>query len=167
MENMEHKDMQMAKEHKGHYKKLLIMAVLSFIAMYILMYSMANSINNVYPNINQFYMAGLMTMPMIIIELILMGKMYGNKRLNVGLITICSVGLIAFFLLIQFQTAVSDKQFLKGMIPHHAAAILMSEQSTSQDPEIKKLQQEIISSQQEEIRVMKAKLKSLNEKNTN
>lgn len=167
MENMEHKDMQMAKEHKGHYKKLLIMAVLSFIAMYILMYSMANSINNVYPNINQFYMAGLMTMPMIIIELILMGKMYENKRLNVGLITICSVGLIAFFLLIQFQTAVSDKQFLKGMIPHHAAAILMSEQSKSQDPEIKKLQQEIISSQQEEIRVMKAKLKSLNKKNTN
>ena len=167
MENMEHKDMQMAKAHKGHYKKLLIMAVLSFIAMYILMYSMANSINNVYPNINQFYMAGLMTMPMIIIELILMGKMYGNKRLNVGLITICSVGLIAFFLLIQFQTAVSDKQFLKGMIPHHAAAILMSEQSKSQDPEIKKLQQEIISSQQEEIKVMKTKLKSLNEKNGN
>lgn len=164
---MEHKDMQMAKEHKGHYKKLLIMAVLSFIAMYILMYSMANSISNVYPNINQFYMAGLMTMPMIIIELILMGKMYGNKRLNVGLITICSVGLIAFFLLIQFQTAVSDKQFLKGMIPHHAAAILMSEQSKSRDPEIKKLQQEIISSQQEEIKVMKAKLKSLDEKKEN
>ena len=36
------------------------MAVLSFIAMYILMYAMANSINNVYPNINQFYMAVLM-----------------------------------------------------------------------------------------------------------
>jgi uncharacterized protein (DUF305 family) len=164
MENMEHKDMQMAKEHKGHYKKLLIMAVLSFIAMYILMYSMVNSIHNVYPNINQFYMAALMTMPMIIIELALMGKMYMNKRLNAILIGVCMVGLILFFSLIQFQTAVSDKQFLKGMIPHHAAAILMSEQSESQDPEIKKLQQEIISSQQEEISVMKAKLKSLNEK---
>lgn len=155
--------MGMPQNHGDHYKKLLIMVVLSFISMYILMYAMANSLENIYPNINQFYMAGLMTMPMIIIELILMGKMYSNRKLNISLITICSVGLIAFFLLIQSQTAVSDKQFLKGMIPHHAAAILMSEQSKSQDPEIKKLQQEIISSQQEEIRVMKAKLKFLNE----
>jgi uncharacterized protein (DUF305 family) len=161
MENMEHKGMQMPKEHKGHYKKLLIMAVLSFIAMYILMYAMANSINNVYPNINQFYMAALMTMPMIIIELALMGKMYMDKRLNAILIGACSIGLILFFSLIQFQTGVSDRQFLKGMIPHHAAAILMSEQSKSEDPEIKKLQQEIISSQREEIKVMKEKLESL------
>ena len=47
------------------------------------------------------------------------------------------------------------------MIPHHAAAVLMSEQSKSQDPEIKKLQEEIITSQQDEIKVMKAKLKEL------
>jgi len=161
MKNMEHKDIQMATAHKNPYKKLLVMVVLSFIAMYILMYSMANSISNVYPNINQFYMAALMTMPMVIIELALMGKMYANKKLNVTLIILSSAGLIGFFSLIQFQTAVSDKQFLKGMIPHHAAAILMSEQSKSQDPEIKKLQQEIIASQQEEIRVMKAKLKEL------
>lgn len=144
------------------YRKLLIMLVLSFISMYILMYSMANSIENVYPNINQFYMAGLMTMPMIIIELALMGKMYMNKKLNVVLISISSVVLITFFLLIRFQTGVTDKQFLNGMIPHHAAAILMSEQSKTQDPEIKRLQQEIITSQQEEIKVMKAKLKELN-----
>ena len=161
MEHKDHKQMEMSQNHGDHYKKLLIMAVLSFIAMYILMYSMVNSFANVYPNINQFYMAGLMTMPMIIIELILMGKMYGNKKLNISLITICSVGLITFFLLIQSQTAVLDKQFLKGMIPHHAAAILMSEQSKSQDPEIKKLQQEIIKSQQQEIEVMKAKLESI------
>jgi uncharacterized protein (DUF305 family) len=159
MEHKEHAEMQM--EHKGHYKKLLIMAVLSFLAMYILMYSMVNSIQNVYPNINQFYMAALMTMPMMIIELVLMGKMYPNKKLNTILITLSSIGLIVFFLLIQRQTAVSDRQFLKGMIPHHAAAILMSEQSKSQDPEIKKLQEQIIISQQEEIRVMKAKLKEL------
>ncbi|MBY0462845.1 MAG: DUF305 domain-containing protein [Taibaiella sp.] len=164
MKNMEHKDMQMETSHKNSYKKLLTMAVLSFIAMYILMYSMANSISNIYPNINQFYMAALMTMPMVIIELALMGKMYGNKKLNVTLIALSSAGLIGFFSLIQFQTAVSDKQFLKGMIPHHAAAILMSEQSNSQDPEIKKLQEEIISSQKQEIKIMKAKLKELEKK---
>ena len=83
------------------------------------------------------------------------------ERLNAVLISLSSIGLIAFFLLIQFQTAVSDKQFLKGMIHHHAAAILMSEQSKSQDPEIKKLQEEIITSPREKIKVMKAKLQEL------
>ncbi len=161
MKNMEHNEAQKETSHKNPYQKLLMMALLSFIAMYILMYSMVDRLANVYPNINQFYMAMLMTMPMIIIELILMSKMYKNKKLNASLIGICTIGLIIFFSLIQAQAAVSDKQFLKGMIPHHAAAILMSEQSKSSDPEIIKLQQEIISSQKEEIRIMKAKLKSL------
>jgi len=162
MKNENHNNTNETMAHDGHpYRKLLVMLVLSFISMYILMYAMVNRLENVYPNINQFYMASLMTMPMMIIELVLMRKMYMNKRLNAVLISLSSIGLIAFFLLIQFQTAVSDKQFLKGMIPHHAAAILMSEQSKSQDPEIKKLQEEIITSQREEIKVMKAKLQEL------
>ncbi|MBN9349302.1 MAG: DUF305 domain-containing protein [Chitinophagaceae bacterium] len=157
-----HKKSKMEMSGKDNsYKKLSIMLVLSFISMYILMYSMVNSIKNVYPNINQFYMAALMTMPMMIIELGLMGKMYMNKKLNTVLISISSAALIAFFLLIQYQTGVTDRQFLRGMIPHHAAAILMSEQSKTQDPEIMKLQQEIISSQQQEIAEMKAILKRL------
>lgn len=153
--------MKEKKNDGGAYKKLFIMLILSFISMYILMYSMVNSIKNVYPNINQLYMAALMSMPMMIIELALMGKMYMNRKLNAFLISISSVALIAFFLLIQYQTGVTDRQFLRGMIPHHAAAILMSEQSKTQDPEIKKLQQEIITSQRREIAEMKAKLKEL------
>lgn len=148
--------------HKGkHYKHLAIMAVLSFICMYVLMYSMADSFSNVFPNINQFYMAGLMTMPMILIEIVVMSSMYINKKLNALIIGISVVLAMAFFLFIRQQTGVSDKQFVKGMIPHHAAAILMSEKSKTQDPEIKKLQQEIISSQQREIEQMKAILERL------
>ncbi|MES2419259.1 MAG: DUF305 domain-containing protein [Bacteroidota bacterium] len=148
-------------EHTGHYGKLFFMVLFSFIAMYILMFAMADSIKNVYPNINQFYMAALMSMPMLVIELALMGKMYPNKKLNSFLIFLGSIGVVAFFLLIQFQTAVSDKQFLKGMIPHHSAAILMSEQSKSTDTAIQKLQSEIISSQKKEIEIMKTKLKEM------
>jgi Uncharacterized protein conserved in bacteria len=149
------------KGHNKQYKKLLLMVILSFIAMYILMYAMVNSFANVYPNINQFYMAGLMTAAMVIIEVVIMGAMYMNKKLNAMIIALSSIVLIAFFFFIQKQTGVSDKHFLKGMIPHHAAAILMSEQSKTQDPEIRKLQSEIISSQQAEIKLMKAKLKDL------
>jgi len=159
MEHRDHKDER--HQHSGHYKRLLVMAVLSFIAMYILMYAMVDSLKNVYPNINQFYMAALMTMPMVMIEILLMRNMYRNKRWNVMLIVVSAAGLVLFFSLIQRQTGVSDKQFLKGMIPHHAAAILMSEQSGSKDPDIQKLQQAIIKNQQEEIRLMKQKLREL------
>lgn len=161
---MKHENHSTSKEHEMHghpYVRLLLMLVLSFISMYILMYAMVNNLDNVFPNINQFYMAFLMTMPMMIIELALMGKMYQNKKWNIALISLGSLALIGFFLLIQSQTAVSDRQFLRGMIPHHAAAILMSEQSKTKDPEIKQLQQEIISSQQREIAIMKRKLKTL------
>lgn len=159
---MEHKEEM--KMHSKHYAKLVVMAVLSFISMYILMYSMADSISNVYPNINQLYMAGLMTMPMILIELALMRSMYMNKKLNTVIAALSVVLLIAFYAGIRMQAGVTDKQFLKGMIPHHAAAILMSKKSASQDSDIQKLQQEIIKSQEEEIAVMKAKLKELDNK---
>lgn len=156
------KNMQMdTSMHSNQYIKLMVMAVLSFISMYVLMYAMVNAFENVIPNINQFYMAGLMTTPMIIIELILMGSMYMKKKLNYIIIAISSILLIAFFLLIRQQTAVSDKQFLKSMIPHHASAILMCEKANIQDPEIKDLCKSIISGQQEEINQMKAKLKEL------
>ncbi|MFV8361005.1 DUF305 domain-containing protein [Flavobacterium sp. LS1P3] len=143
------------------YKKLAIMIVVSFIAMYILMYSMVDVFANVIPNINQFYMAGLMTMPMLIIELLVMGSMYGNKKLNISLIVTGFIALILFFAGIRQQAAVGDKEFLKSMIPHHAAAILMGKESSVTDPEIKELIKNIITSQQAEIDQMKAKLKEL------
>lgn len=144
--------------HNNSYKKLLLMALLSFISMYVLMYAMVDIFSNVIPNINQFYMAGLMTLPMMIIELLLMGSMYMNKKLNTVIIAISSVLLIAFFLAIRQQSFVSDRQFLKSMIPHHASAILMCEKTNLQDQEILNLCESIVSGQQEEIDLMKAKL---------
>ncbi len=156
------KTMEMGTSTQNNpYIKLMIMMILSFISMYMLMYAMVNAFENVIPNINQFYMAGLMTAPMIIIEIVLMGSMYMNKKLNFIIIAISTVVLIAFFLFIRQQAAVSDKQFLRSMIPHHASAILMCEKTDIQDPEIKDLCKSIISSQQEEINQMKAKLQEL------
>ena len=143
------------------YKKLALMIVLSFIAMYILMYSMVDTFSNVIPNVNQFYMAGLMTMPMLILELAIMGGMYMNKKLNRVLFVTGFILLVAFFLGIRQQAGVGDKQFLKSMIPHHAAAILMGKEASVTDPEIKELIKNIITSQQAEIEQMKAKIKEL------
>ena len=148
--------------HKQAYLKLLYMALLSFASMYILMYAMVNQFANVYPNINQFYMAGLMTMPMVLIEMIVMSSMYMDKNRNKLIIILSFIALVVFFLLIRYQSAVSDKQFLKSMIPHHAAAILMCQETKIKDPEINALCSNIISSQQQEIDQMKTLLNKTN-----
>ena len=59
----------------GHYSRFALMLLLSFVAMYVLMYAMVDRLGNAVPNINQFYMAGLMTAPMAILEILLMGRM--------------------------------------------------------------------------------------------
>jgi uncharacterized protein (DUF305 family) len=156
-----HKNHANMKMSEIHYRHLLIMAALAFISMYILMYAMVNTIGNVYNNFNQFYMAGLMTAPMILIELVVMGAMYKDKRRNTLIISATIILGLLFFIFIRQQTAISDKQFLRSMIPHHAGAILMCEHASIQDSEIKELCQNIITSQQAEIDQMKAKLNEL------
>ena len=74
----------------NHYVHLGVMAFLSFLAMYGLMYSMVDSFANVYMSFNQVYMAALMAAPMVVIELIVMRKMYKDQRLN-AIIMVVSV----------------------------------------------------------------------------
>lgn len=149
------------KHSNKHYAHLLIMAVLSFISMYILMYAMVDRLENVYPNFNQFYMAGLMAAPMVVIELIVMRSMYENKKLNTIIVGVSVIVAITFFMFIRQQAGVSDQQFLKSMIPHHAAAILICEQAPLQNTGISELCKGIVSNQQAEIDQMKALLTKL------
>jgi uncharacterized protein (DUF305 family) len=144
-----------------HYGRLLLMAVLSFVSMYVLMYAMVDRFANIYANLNQFYMAGLMAAPMVIIELALMGAMYSDRRKNVVIVAVSLLALGIFWVFIRQQTAITDKQFLRSMIPHHAGAILMCEEAPIRDPEIQQLCAAIVSGQQSEIDLMKAKLAEL------
>ena len=149
--------------NQNHYPKLLIMSVLSLISMYILMYSMVNVFDNVYNNLNKFYMAVLMTAPMVIFEVLLMKAMYQNKTLNTVIIVGSVAALAIFFLFIRQQTAIYDKQFLRAMIPHHSSAILMCEQAKLTDAEIQDLCESIIESQQQEIDQMKEIIQRLDQ----
>lgn len=140
------------------YRNLGYMALLSFISMYILMYIMVDSYANVYSNFNQFYMAGVMTVPMVIIELLLMGSMYPNKKRNIGVMLSSIIIGIVLIVCVRRQVAVTDQQFLRSMIPHHAAAILMCKQTQLQDPQLQELCHNIGRTQQAEIDFMKSKL---------
>jgi uncharacterized protein (DUF305 family) len=127
------------------------------------MYAMVDTIGNVYNNFNQFYMAGLMTTPMSLIELIVMRSMYQDQQRNMLIIAASILAGLAFFFLIRQQSAIFDKQFLRSMIPHHAGAILMCEEAELQDADIEELCNTIITSQQAEIDQMKAKLQELDQ----
>jgi hypothetical protein len=143
------------------YRRLLIMSALSFVSMYVLMYAMVDVLGNVLANVNQLYMAGIMTAPMVLIELVLMRSMYPSARANQVIAGVTIVAFCALFLMIRRQTFVTDEQFLRSMIPHHGGAILMCEQAPLADPGIQELCGRILSSQRAEISEMQAKLTQL------
>jgi uncharacterized protein (DUF305 family) len=132
------------------------MAVLSYAAMYALMYAMVDKFTDVYSSLNQAYMAGLMTAPMVLIELALMGRMYERKAANAAIAVAGVVALAVFWLLIRQQAAIGDDQFLRSMIPHHSGAILMCRKASIQDPRIAELCRRIVAGQQAEIDQMRA-----------
>lgn len=142
----------------GHYGRFAWMLGLSFVAMYVLMYAMVDRLGNAVPNINQFYMAGLMTAPMAILEILLMARMYPDKRKNTTILLLGAVVLAACWFGIRAQAGVGDRQFLKSMIPHHAGAILMCEQASLTQPDVKALCDGIVKAQEEEIARMRALL---------
>jgi uncharacterized protein (DUF305 family) len=141
--------------HHNAYLRLGAMTALSFVAMYVLMYAMVDRFENVFPNTNQVYMAGLMTAPMVIFELALMGAMYKNRAANIAVYAVSAIALIGCWTAIRAQTAIGDTQFLKSMIPHHAGAVLMCERAPVSNPEIKTLCATIIKGQNEEIAQMR------------
>lgn len=159
--HQQHAEHQSSKQGKEHYRHLTIMMVLSFIAMYVLMYAMVDRFANVYNNVNQVYMAGLMASPMVLIELVVMRAMYADRKLNAIFASAAIVLGVLFFFGIRRQTAIGDRQFLRSMIPHHASAILMCQEASIRAPEIVELCNRpngIVESQQREIEQMRALL---------
>lgn len=138
------------------YIRLLVALSISYVVMVIIMFSRVNVFSNVFLSLNQIYMAGLMVAPMLIIMLTVMGSMYQNKQLNIVLLVVGTALIGLFWMLVRTQTGVGNQQFLRSMIPHHASAILVCEQASITDSRIQQLCEEIIESQEREIREMKA-----------
>lgn len=144
----------------SNWTKLLVMSVISFISMYAIMYLMVNVFSDVYANLNQLYMVLAMVSVMVIIEILIMGDMY-NKKVKLITILLSIIVLITSIFFVRNQTFISDKEFIRSMIPHHSSAILMCDKADIQDIEIQNLCKNIISSQQEEIDWMKEKFLEL------
>jgi uncharacterized protein (DUF305 family) len=104
-------------------------------------------------------MAGLMTAPMVLIELIVMRGMYPDTRRNAWIAAFSIAVGIVMFLFIRQQAAIADEQFLRSMIPHHSGAILMCERAQLHNAQLRELCDDIIESQREEIDLMAAMLR--------
>ena len=153
--------MHQSKERKSHYTKFVLMLLFSFIAMYITMYFNTYETNHVYFSLTRFYMACLGISAMAVIMLSFMLNMYKNKKKNIAII-LGSLFLFASALtLVRTQTPIGDVLYMKAMIPHHSIAILTSKRADIKDPEVRKLADEIIKAQEEEIAEMKAFIKRL------
>ena len=141
---------------RHHYMMLALNLGIGLVIMYVAMFAMIWSWGEFLQNINFFYMALVMWAPMAIVMLVTMRSMYRNAKLN-GLLYL-AFGLVFLLSLIAIrdQSLVGNRQFLRSMIPHHSGAILMCQEASISDPEIKQLCQEIIASQKAEIDQMKA-----------
>ena len=153
-----------AKEGRRPYVMLAVNLALSLAIMYIAMFAMIFSWGEFVQNINFFYMALVMWAPMAIVMLLTMKSMYVNTKLNVAL----HVAFVAIFLLsligIRAQGLVGDRQFVQSMIPHHSGALLMCQEASLKDSELRDLcygPDGIIASQNREIKQMKAILERL------
>ena len=157
---MENK-MNMQKMDKGMYEKLMISLLMSFVIMYIVMFLNVSEGNHIYLSLSRTYMALLMVSPMAIVMLLVMGKMYPDKKRNTIIIITSLIIFIVSLAALRTQTPVGDVQYMKAMIPHHSSAIMTSENARLQDPEVKKLAEEIIKAQEEEISKMESIIERL------
>jgi uncharacterized protein (DUF305 family) len=86
--------------------------------------------------------------------MLMMGKMYPNRKTNLGIMVAGTLVFIISLVALRTQTPISDVQYMKAMIPHHSSAIMVSKRANIKDPEVKKLSEQIIKSQEEEITQM-------------
>jgi hypothetical protein len=98
-------------------------------------------------SLNDFYMVGLMTGWM----LFFMGLFtFHVKHCLYGLVLV-----LLFFVCIREQLFVNEIQYIRGMIPHHSMAIMMSKRLSMKPNSIQHLLDQIIQTQRKEIVYMK------------
>ena len=102
---------------------------------------------------------------MAVIMWFFMRKMYNDKKKNIAILAGSFILFFSALGLVRTQAPIiGDVLWMKAMIPHHSIAILTSERADIQDPEVKKLAEDIIKAQRKEIEEMKAMIKRLEDK---
>jgi len=134
---------------------MFFMFVGSFIVQYFIMPPiMVNKLTYITNNIGKAYLATIMALFMVLIEVMMHDHQY--HVLSVNWYAILFALLAAFTYLYRNQIAINDKQYLEGMIEHHAMALFQSEEilKKTDDYNIAKLAKNIIQTQTDELKYM-------------
>jgi hypothetical protein len=78
-----------------HHVNFALMAALSFVSMYALMYAMTAPMSGAIAGFDRFYMTGVMTVPMVLFEITLMWAVHANRKIVAVLIALAAVALAA------------------------------------------------------------------------
>lgn len=133
------------------YLRFGAMILTSTVVMFCLTYTNSYAFEHVRWSEERLYMALLMGGAMAVIMLGFMWKMHPNRAANVGIV-LAGFGLMGLALFLsRTQRFVDDREYMKGMIPHHSIAILTSEHADIDDLRVCSLANDIIRAQREEI----------------
>lgn len=139
---------------------MLFMFIGSFIVQYFIMPPiMVNKISYITNNIGKAYLATIMGLFMVLIEVMMHDHQY--NILSINWYTILLALLALFTYLYRKQIAINDKQYLEGMIEHHSMAVFQSEEilKKTDNYDVAKLAKNIIQTQNDELRFMTDLLK--------
>jgi len=142
---------------------MVIMFIGSFIVQYYLMSPIMVS-NRIYitNNIGKAYIATIMGLFMVLLEVMMHDHQYHVFSTNFYIILAALLALFVY--LYRKQVAINDTQYLEGMIEHHSMALLTSEEilKKTDNYDVAKLAKNIIQQQEDEIREMRELLKKPN-----
>ena len=134
---------------------LIVMMIGSFLIQFVIMsLIMTSTFTNTRSSIGKFYISMIMAILMGILEVL----MYDYHMSSISIMYYLFLGLLlcTFIYLYRGQIYIYDKDYLNEMIEHHSMALLTSEeilQKTSSE-RVKRLAENIISTQQAEIKYM-------------
>jgi len=144
-------------------KSLFIMILGSFVIQFFIMSTlMTNKIPNIRSSIGKFYISIIMALLMAFLEVGMYDYHMGSISIVYYLFLILALSI--FIYLYRTQTYIYDEDYLNEMIEHHSMALLTSEeilQKTGSEG-VKRLAENIISTQEAEIEYMKKLLNTMN-----
>lgn len=142
---------------------LRFMMIGSFvIQMFLMSFIMTNSYQNITFSVGKFYMSVIMALLMGLLEIFMFD--FHMRSLSLTYYLILFFVLTIFIYLYRNQVYIDDKNYLEEMIEHHSMAILTSNeilQKTDTD-RVKKLAENIITTQEKEIEYIKELIKYIN-----
>jgi hypothetical protein len=151
----EHGDDQgLSADDRRAYVRFGSMIVTSTVLMFLLTYTNTFAWDHVRWSEERLYMALLMGSMMAVMMMAFMWKMHARPAVNVGIVGVAVVlGFVALWLS-RSQHFVDDREYMKGMIPHHSIAILTSDRADIDDVRVRELACGIESAQRREIAEM-------------